>query len=455
MSIISYILSFKAYAMLPIVIFAIDLMISIKPGQALKSSLTLGVGLAGIFIVIDFLVTNVGPAIDNLINQRSLNYPVMDVGWPSLAAVAWASDIGMVTIPMVLLINIAMIYFNVTRTIDVDIWNYWHFAILGVMVKKATGSFYVAVLATAVIAIITLKLADWTAPLVEKRFGFKGISVPTVSAVTFFPVGVIGNALLDKIPYIKDLHANPDTIKKKFGVLGEPVIIGFVIGDFIGIISGYDLKGILQLGVCLAAVMVLLPAMAGVLVEGLNPISEGIKDFMQRKFPGRGRLYLSVDPALLMGNTSVLVTGLLLIPISIALAFIIPGNRIIPLADLTNLMTTISMVILATDSNVIRALILGVPIVAVDLLISSKMAELFTALMRFYGISGEKGYHGLMSSFTDGGNPLRYWLFEAFKGDVYGYASLPILVLLLYASWRACKKFRSSGGAMIEEDFKV
>ncbi|SHE60840.1 PTS system, galactitol-specific IIC component [Caldanaerobius fijiensis DSM 17918] len=444
MAALSYILSFKAYVMLPIVIFIIALMISIKPGQALMSSLTLGVGLAGIFIVIDFLVSNVGPAIGSLISHTGLNYPVLDVGWPSLAAMAWASDIGVVAIPMVLLINAIMISMNMTRTIDVDIWNYWHFVLLGVMVKKATGNFYMAVLATAVIAIITLKLADWTAPFIEKRFGFKGISVPTVSAITFFPIGVIGNAVIERIPYIRDLHANPDTIKKRFGVLGEPVIIGFVIGDFLGILAGYDVKGILQLGVSLAAVMVLLPAMAEILVRGLTPISEGIKRFMERRFPGRDKLYLSVDPALLLGNTSVLVTGLLLMPLSIALAFVIPGNRIIPLADLTNLMTTISMVILATNSNVIRALIIGIPIVIIDLVISSRMAAFFTSLMHLYKVAGQKGYSGLMSSFTDGGNPLRYWIFEVFKGNVLAYASLPLLALLLYASWYAYKRFKNS-----------
>lgn len=443
MAILSYILSFKAYVMLPIVIFIIALAISIRPGKALMSSLTLGVGLAGIFIVIDFLVSNVGPAIARLINHTGLNYPVLDVGWPSLAALAWASDIGVVAIPLVLLINGIMISLNLTRTIDVDIWNYWHFVLLGVMVKKATGNFYMAVLATAVIAVITLKLADWTAPLIEKRFGFKGISVPTVSAITFFPIGVVGNAIIERIPYVKELHANPDTIKKKFGVLGEPVIIGFVIGDFIGVLAGYDIKGILQLGVSLAAVMVLLPAMAEILVKGLGPISDGIKLFMQKRFPGREGLYLSVDPALLLGNTSVLVTGLLLMPISILLAFIIPDNRIIPLGDLTNLMTTISMVILATDNNVIRALIIGVPIVIADLIISSRMAGFFTALMHFYKIAGQRGYNGLMSSFTDGGNPLRYWIFELFKGSTIAYILLPLFGLLMYASWYAYKRFKN------------
>lgn len=441
MKILSYILSFKAYVLLPVIIFIIAVLVSIKPSKALKSALTMGVGLAGIFIVIDFMVQNVGPAIQNFITHTHLNYPVMDIGWPSMAAASWASEIGAVAIPVVLLINVFMITFNLTKTIDVDIWNYWHFIFMGVLVYTTTHSFMLGIFSTMVIAVITLKLADWTAPIVKERFGFSGISFPTVSAVTFFPIGIIGNFIIDKIPVINKLHANPESIKKNFGIFGEPIVIGFIIGGVLGLVAGYDVKGILDIGMSISIVMVLLPAMSKILVGGLKPISEGINDFMKKKFPDKGSLYLSVDPALLLGDTSVLVSGLMLIPISMILAFIIPGNRIIPLTDLTNLMTTISMVVLACNRNVIRSLIIGVPVVITDLLISSKIAYLTTEILKIYHIAQNTSYKGLMSSFTDAGNPLRFWLFKAFSGNILAIASLPVLFSLLYVSYCAYKRF--------------
>ncbi len=53
--------------------------------------------------------------------------------------------------------------------------------------------------AAAIAAIVVLKLADWSAPLVAKYFGLEGISLPTLSSVVFFPIGLLFDKIIDKI----------------------------------------------------------------------------------------------------------------------------------------------------------------------------------------------------------------------------------------------------------------
>jgi PTS system galactitol-specific IIC component len=63
-----------------------------------------------------------------MVEQTGINLPVVDLGWPPLSAITWGSPIAPFVIPLTMLINVIMIAIKQTRTVDVDMWNYWHFA---------------------------------------------------------------------------------------------------------------------------------------------------------------------------------------------------------------------------------------------------------------------------------------------------------------------------------------
>ncbi|TGD56989.1 PTS galactitol transporter subunit IIC, partial [Salmonella enterica subsp. enterica serovar Poona] len=106
------------------------------------------------------------------------------------AAITWRAPIAPFLIPLPRLINVAMLALNKTRTVDVDMWNYWHFALAGTLVYYSTGSFVLGLFAAAIAAIVVLKLAAWSAPLVATSFGLEGISLPPLAAVVFLPRGL-------------------------------------------------------------------------------------------------------------------------------------------------------------------------------------------------------------------------------------------------------------------------
>ncbi|ESC25654.1 PTS system, galactitol-specific IIC component [Salmonella enterica subsp. enterica serovar Agona str. 0292] len=374
-----------------------------------------------------------------MVERTGISLPVVDLGWPPLAAITWGSPIAPFVIPLTMLINVAMLALNKTRTVDVDMWNYWHFALAGTLVYYSTGSFVLGLSAAAIAAIVVLKLADWSAPLVAKYFGLEGISLPTLSSVVFFPIGLLFDKIIDKIPGVNRIHIDPENVQKKMGIFGEPMMVGTILGVLLGIIAGYDFKHILLLGISIGGVMFILPRMVRILMEGLLPLSEAIKKYLNAKYPGRDDLFIGLDIAVAVGNPAIISTALILTPISVFIAFLLPGNKVLPLGDLANLAVMASMIVLACRGNIFRAVITAIPVIVADLWIATKIAPFITGMAKDVNFKMAEGSSGQVSSFLDGGNPFRFWLLEIFNGNIIAIGLIPVLALVIYGVFRLTK----------------
>lgn len=438
-TVVQYILGFGPTVLLPLVLFFLALFFKVKPAKALRSSLIVGIGFVGIYAIFDILTSNVGPAAQAMVERTGISLPVVDLGWPPLAAITWGSPIAPFVIPLTMLINVAMLALNKTRTVDVDMWNYWHFALAGTLVYYSTGSFVLGLCAAAIAAIVVLKLADWSAPLVAKYFGLEGISLPTLSSVVFFPIGLLFDKIIDKIPGLNRIHIDPESVQKKLGIFGEPMMVGTILGVLLGIIAGYDFKHILLLGISIGGVMFILPRMVRILMEGLLPLSEAIKKYLNAKYPGRDDLYIGLDIAVAVGNPAIISTALILTPISVFIAFLLPGNKVLPLGDLANLAVMASMIVLACRGNIFRAVITAIPVIIADLWIATKIAPFITGMARDVNFKMAEGSSGQVSSFLDGGNPFRFWLLEIFNGNIIAIGLVPVVALIVYGVFRITK----------------
>ncbi|HAD3462060.1 TPA: PTS galactitol transporter subunit IIC [Salmonella enterica subsp. enterica serovar Typhimurium] len=438
-TVVQYVLGFGPTVLLPLVLFFLALFFKVKPAKALRSSLIVGIGFVGIYAIFDILTSNVGPAAQAMVERTGISLPVVDLGWPPLAAITWGSPIAPFVIPLTMLINVAMLALNKTRTVDVDMWNYWHFALAGTLVYYSTGSFVLGLSAAAIAAIVVLKLADWSAPLVAKYFGLEGISLPTLSSVVFFPIGLLFDKIIDKIPGVNRIHIDPENVQKKMGIFGEPMMVGTILGVLLGIIAGYDFKHILLLGISIGGVMFILPRMVRILMEGLLPLSEAIKKYLSAKYPGRDDLFIGLDIAVAVGNPAIISTALILTPISVFIAFLLPGNKVLPLGDLANLAVMASMIVLACRGNIFRAVITAIPVIVADLWIATKIAPFITGMAKDVNFKMAEGSSGQVSSFLDGGNPFRFWLLEIFNGNIIAIGLIPVLALIIYGVFRLTK----------------
>jgi len=419
--------------MLPLIIFLIALAVRLPLRQVVLSTVSLAAGFAGVFIAFNFFVANISPAVQQLTSVRGLNFPVLDVGWPPLAAITWASPLAAISIPVVLVANLLMLALGWTRTIYIDIWNYWHFALMGVVVMSLTGSMALGLSAVLVIAVYCFKMTEWSAPDVERETGLVGISVSPVSVNGLVPYAVCVDWLLDHIPLVKCWSYNPHSQGDEPGtasgldLLGEPMIIGGVMGLALATAAGYDLGATLELAVHIAAVMFLLPKSAGLIGDAMMPVTVALRDQVTRFSPHRTNLIVAMDTGFLMHHKSVMVTGLVLMMLAVLIALVLPGNQVLPLGDLPNLFSVMSMSVLIFRGNVFRAVVAGVPVIITFLLISSHLAPLFTRLASQTPSFNATGL-GQITAFTDGGHQLRFLIYSLYQGDLWALLVLPLVL---------------------------
>lgn len=258
---------------LPILIFIFGMVLGAKPAKAFQSALTVGVGFVGLNLVIDLLSTSLGSAAQAMVERFGLSLTTIDVGWPAAAAISYGTILGTLTIPIGVILNIVLIVFGLTKTLNIDVWNFWHGAFVASLIYALTGNFWMGLLAAVIYLMMMLLFADILGPVIKKFYGFPNITFPHGTAVPGFIFALPFNWLFDRIPGIKDWKADPETIQKKFGIFGDSTVMGFIIGLVIGILAGYDVAGVGQLAVKTGAVMVLMPKMVALLMEGLTPIS--------------------------------------------------------------------------------------------------------------------------------------------------------------------------------------
>ncbi|MFV0381896.1 MAG: PTS galactitol transporter subunit IIC [Breznakia sp.] len=405
---------------MPIVITILGCALGAGFGKSLRSGLTVGIGFIGLNLVINNLLgVNLAPAVQAMVERFGLELSVIDVGWPASAAIAMGSTVGLVIIPVGLIVNIFMLLTNTTQTVDVDIWDYWHFAFTGALVAIVTNSVAFGIVSAIINMVIVMVLGDYTAPEVEKSLGLPGVSLPHGFTTAYAPIAMFFNKVFDMIPVINKIDINMDSVQKRFGVFGEPILVGTTLGILIGVLAGYDTTNIMILGVSLGGVLVLIPKMAALLMEGLIPISDTASEFIKKRFKNRAKIYIGLDSAVGVGHPVTLAISFILVPMMIFLAVIIPGNKVLPFADLAVVPWMFVLITPIVKENGFRGILIGTIVLAVGLLIATDLAPLITEAAKNVNFAMPEGA-SMISSICDGANPLTWILVRLHDFGILG-----------------------------------
>ncbi len=446
--IFSYIISLGAAVMMPVIFTVLGLCIGIRLGDALKSGLKVGVGFIGLSIVTALLTSALGPALDTVVGIYGLQLRVFDMGWPAAAAVAYNTAVGALIIPVCLGVNLLMLFTQTTRTVNIDLWNYWHFAFIGAVIYFATSSLAWGFFGAIICYIATLIIADMTAQKFQRFYkDVDGISIPQPFCAGFAPFAWAINKGLDKIPGMQRLEIDAEGLKKKFGLLGEPLFLGVVVGIAVGCLTCTSWSAIvdhipyiLGLGIKMGAVMELIPRVTGLFIEGLKPISDATRRLIARKFKNADGLNIGMSPALVIGHPTTLVVSLLLIPASLLLAVILPGNQFLPLASLAGMFYIFPLVLPFTKGNVIKTFITGLIIMTAGLYMVTDIAPAFTlaahdvfAMTADTAVAIPQGFEGGSLDFA--ASPLAWLLYQGTVNLRYIGASA-IVLLTCFMMWR-------------------
>ena len=461
-AVFSYIIGLGAAVMMPVIFTVLGLCIGIRLGDALKSGLKVGVGFVGLSIVTALLTSALGPALTSVVDIYHLQLKVFDMGWPAAASVAYNTAVGAFIIPVCLGVNILMLITKTTRTVNIDLWNYWHFAFIGAVIFFASDSLAWGFFGAIICYIFTLILADMTAKKFQDFYkDMDGISIPQPFCAGFAPFAWAINKGLDKIPGIEKIEIDAEGMKKKFGLLGEPLFLGVVVGVVIGCLTCSSwgeivdkIPYILGLGIKMGAVMELIPRVTVLFIEGLKPISDATRSLIARRFKGADGLNIGMSPALVIGHPTTLVVSLLLIPVTLALAVLLPGNQFLPLASLAGMFYVFPLVLPFTKGNVVKTFIVGLVVLTAGLYMVTNLAPAFTlAAKDVYAVTGDAavaipdGFEGGSLDFAS--SPLAWVIYQCTENLKWIGAGALVLITMVMMWWNRVHIIRNQH-AMIE-----
>lgn len=418
----SYIIGLGAAVMMPVIFTILGVCIGIKFDKALKSGLLVGVGFVGLSVVTALLTSSLGAPLKTMTEIYDLKLGIFDMGWPAAASVAYNTTVGAFIIPVCLGINILLLMVKATKTINIDLWNYWHYAFIGAVVFFATDNIWWGFFAAIICFVITLIMADLTSKKFQSYYkDLDGISIPQPFCQGFVPFAYTLNKGMDMIPGFSKLDIDAEGLKKKFGILGEPLFLGVLVGIIIGMLSCESwaeivkkIPFILGLGIKMGAVMELIPRITALFIEGLRPIADATKELVARKFKNSSGISIGMSPALVIGHPTTLVVSLLLIPVTLFLSVVLPGNEFLPLASLAGMFYLFPVVLPITKGNVLKTFIIGLVSLIAGLYFVTDLAPYFTqAAQDVYAKTGDAAVRipeGFLGGSLDFASSLFSWV---------------------------------------------
>lgn len=307
-----------ASVMLPVVIALLGLFFRMKPSQAVRAGLLVGIGFQGVVLTINFLLSTIQPALDYYTAMGS-GYDVAEIGFAALGGASWTTPFAVFAIPAIVIINIILLRLKATKVLNVDIWNFMHFLVPGALAYVLFGNAIIGFLVAVALSVVTLFAAEKVAPKWGEFFGLDGTACTCLGYIVYeYPMAAAINWVIDHIPGLNKIDLDLDTLSQKIGILGDPAIIGLFVGGFLGLMTQQDAATIIKMCAGMAAVMVLLPRMVAIMMEGLAPIGAGANEFVKNHIDPDANIYVGMDIALALGDPCCITCTAIMIPVTVA-----------------------------------------------------------------------------------------------------------------------------------------
>lgn len=371
--------------LLAVMVCVVGLLLKQKFAKALKSGLLIAIGFLGINVLSVFVCQAMGAVISVLGSRGS--YTVVDIGWQALAASAWVLPFSIPLVVGIYALNVLLIRRGWTRTLNTDVWDYCHILFAAGISYVVFDSVLAAVAVGLLSAVITLKAGDRIAKRWVEHTEAEGTTASVVFHVTtMFPFYYLCDRIIDRIPLLKKVEISCDRLVSKVRVVGDPIFMGFLMGSGLGIAAGLKAAAVLQLGFSIALSMVLAGRIVALIVEGINPLSAAAKQWALKRIGDNPQLLIGVDFSLGQGDPGAINASVLMIPVAIVLAVILPGVSFFPTSLIPNLIVYTCVGSLACRSNAFRVMIGSVVLIIFMLYAQTWMVPLTTELIAVAGI---------------------------------------------------------------------
>lgn len=414
--------NFGSAIIVPVIIFVIALIFKVKAQKAFLSALYAGVALMGFTLVLGSFTPIITPMVEGMSHTMSgitgVTLNTFDVGWQATSVVAFATSAGMIYLGLGIALQTILFLVKWTNIFQPsDLWNNYSYIVWGAMVIFQTKNFLLGIVCMVVMNLYSLLISELVAKRWSKYYNYPNCTIiamhnvePAIFAIAIDPI--LNLLHLDKV------KLNPKSIEKKIGFFGEPMALGLFLGLFIGVLGSIGNLGslatwgdILECGVATSAVMAIFPKIASMFAQAFAPITEAARVFMSKA--GEREWYIAVNDAVGYGEPATLTSGLLLIPIMIIVACILPGNQVLPVVDLLAIPYMVQGLVAVYKGNMSKILVAGTIWFSLGLLMCTVTAPLFTQVAADAGFAIPAGA-AMITSFNILGKPMMGLVFLAF-----------------------------------------
>ncbi|HAT55281.1 MAG TPA: PTS galactitol transporter subunit IIC [Lactobacillus sp.] len=444
--------TFGASVLVPIMIFIVALFLRVKPKTAMMSAFYAGVGLTGFGWIITMFTPVVTKIIKQMVNNTGIKLPVVDIGWQAGSLASFGSTVGLSFFVFGLIVELILFGLGVTKIFMAsNLWNNFGFMIWGTLCYYVTHNFWLSLGLSFFMLLYALALAEIQADRWSDYYGVKNASVSSLHNIEQTVPAILLDPLWNLLGFNK-VKMTPDYFKKKLGVFGEPTTLGALLGLIIGILGNLKSLGTLQawgqilsFAIELAAVMTIFPLVTGVFAKAFTPLAEEIDN--RRDKPANGnesveedlihdkkRWFLGVDDGVGYGEPATIISGVILIPIMVVIAFLLPGNKSLPIVDLISLPFMVESIVAITKGNILKVIANGIVWFSLGLYAASWLGSVYTGAVSHYGVAIPAGIV-LITSFNLMARPLNALVFAAFISQNPLWIGIAIIVylVLLYA----------------------
>lgn len=438
---------FGASVVVPIMIFIVALCLKVKPKTAMMSAFYAGVGLTGFGWVIQAFTPTITKIIKQMVSNTGIKLPIVDIGWQAGSLASFGSMVGLSFFVFGLIAELLLFAFGVTKIFMAsNLWNNFGFMIWGTVCYYVTHNFWLSLGLSFFMLLYALLLAEVQADRWSDYYGVKNASVASLHNIEQVVPAIILDPLWNLLGFNK-VKMTPEYFKNKLGVFGEPTTLGALLGLLIGILGNINALNtmkawgqILTVAVQLSAIMTIFPLITNVFSQAFTPLADeidknthkktGNSDESVNEVTNKKRWFLGVDDGVGYGEPATIISGVILIPIMVLIAFILPGNKTLPIVDLISLPFMVESIVAITRGNILKVIANGIVWFSLGLYASSWLGTFYTGAVSHYGVALPAGIV-LITSFNLMSRPLNALVFAAFVSQNTFFIGLAIIIYLV------------------------
>lgn len=223
------------------------------------------------------------------------------------------------------------------------------------------------------------------------------------------PIVMVVDQLINTLfPNLDQYDFDASKLNEKIGFWGSRFAIGAYLGIFVGLLGGYSIAETFNLAFVSAVSLELFAVVGTWFIAAMEPISQGITDFLSKRMNDRS-FNIGIDWPFLAARPEMWAVANILAPILVLFALILPGNNVLPLGGIILTSLTPALLVISRG-KIIRMLLTGFFMLPLFLWSSTAIAPFVTDMAQSVGALPPDLVGNVLISHSTLGSPLEKFL---------------------------------------------